>query len=86
MVDQAVAIPVTPATTQVDETPESRPSRTPIIPPARDVEVKVDSTQGSDGVSHPPETAVDSDSNNGARVLPEQAQMDIARPSIEVSL
>ena len=84
MVDQAAATPASQATTQAHETPDGEPSQAPVIPSVGDVEIKYNPAQGSDGVSNQPETVNASDSQNHIRVRPEDAQMDIARPSIEV--
>ena len=86
MVDQAAATPATPASTQAHETTGVELSQTPRMPPASDVEGKVDPMHYLDRAAHPPETANGSDIQNTAQVLPEEAQMDIARPSIEVGI
>ena len=86
MVDQAAATLTAPATTQAHETPDVESSQTPRIPPTSDVEGKLDPKQDHTGVSHPRGTVNGSDVQDSTQILPEEAQMDIARPSIEVSL
>ncbi len=86
MVDQAAAAPATQATTQAHETSDGEPSQASILPSAGDVETKVNPAQGSDGVSHPREAVNTSNLQNDIHVQPVEAQMDIARPSIEVIL
>lgn len=86
MIDQAATAPALPATPHVDETSDAQPSKTPAVSSTGDAEAKLDLTQSFNKVSHPPENAKDSDLPDSVQVLPEEAQMDIARPSIEVSL
>ena len=86
MVDQATTTPAIPTTTQAHETPVVESSQTPRIRPAGDVEGTIDPTQDPDGASRPPGIVNGLDVQDSAQVLPEDAQMDIARPSIEVSI
>ena len=84
MVDQAAATAAATDIILVDNTPNHQPSQTPILPSAGDVEVRAEPTQGSNEVAQAPEAPKESDSQSGTQILPEAAQMDIARPSIEV--
>lgn len=71
MVDQAAIISANSATPHVDETP--------------DLENRVSPTQGSRELSHMPVAVDGSDLEANNETPSAEAQMDIARPSIEVS-
>jgi len=86
MIDQAAAAPALPAIPHVDETSDLQPSQTPVVFSVGDAEATVDPTQSLNEVSHLPENGNSLGPNNSAQIPPEEAQMDIARPSIEVSV